>query len=80
MFVEQIVDLSTQRLKYRQKTIEVIVFVNVKTKIYYNVCYTLLLLNVNNYTYLRLNYNYRLLNKLNKKLFQQRCKLFLIKK
>ena len=80
LFVEQTIDLLTQRLEYQQKVIEVIVFVNVKTKIYYNVRYTLLLLNINDYAYLRLNYNYRLLSKLNKKLFQQRYELFLIKK
>ena len=80
LFVEQTIDLLTQRLEYQQKVIEVIVFVNVKTKIYYNVRYTLLLLNINNYAYLRLNYNYRLSSKLNKKLFQQRYELFLIKK
>ena len=80
LFVEQIVDLLAQRLKYRQKTVKVIAFVNVKTKIYYDARYTSLLLNVNNYAYLRLNHSYQLSSKLNKKLFQQRCKLFLIKK
>ena len=36
-FIINIVDLLTQRLKYRRKTIDVVTFINIKTKIYYNV-------------------------------------------
>ena len=34
---KKIVDLFAQRIKYRRETIDVIIFVNVKTKIYYDV-------------------------------------------
>ena len=79
LFVAQVVDLSTQRLKYKQKVVDVTAFANVKTKIYYDARHTLLLLKARDYAYLRLYYDYRLLNKLDQKLFQQRCELFLIK-
>lgn len=78
--LSKITNLSAQRLKYQHKTTNVTVFANAKVKIYYNVRHTSLLLNVENYVYLRLYYKYQLFNKLNKKLFQQRCGLFLITK
>ena len=58
LFVEQIVDLLTQQLKYQQKIVDVIAFVNVKVKIYYNARHTPLLLKVEDYVYFRLYYNY----------------------
>ena len=63
LFVEQIVDLSAQRLKYRQKIVDVIAFANVKVKIYYNARHTPLLLKIENYVYFRLHHEYRLLSK-----------------
>ena len=80
LFVDQIMNLSTQRLKCRQKIIDAIVFVNVKIKIYYNVRHTSLLLKIENYVYLRLHHEYRLFNKFERKIFQQRCDSFLIKR
>ena len=74
------IDLSAQRLKYRRKAVDVIVFVNAKFKIYYDVKHTSLLLNFDDYVYLRLHHEYQLFDKLNKKLSQQRCEFFLIKK
>ena len=34
---KKVVDLFAQRLKYHRETIDVTTFINVKTKIYYNV-------------------------------------------
>ena len=62
------IDLSAQRLKYRRKVVDVIVFVNVKFKIYYDVKHTSLLLNLDDCVYLRLHHEYQLLDKFNKKL------------
>ena len=45
-------DLPAQRLKYRQKTIEVSSFVNVKTKIYHDLRHIRLLLDFGKQTYL----------------------------
>ena len=80
LFVDQVVDLSTQRLKYRQKIIDVIVFANVKIKIYYDARHTFLLLKAEDYVYLRLHHDYWLLNKFERKISQQRCESFLIKR
>ena len=73
-------DFSAQQLEYRRKATNVIVFVNAKVKIYYNARHMPLLLNSKDYVYLRLHYDYQLLSKLNKKLSQQRCESFLIKR
>ena len=68
------------RLKYKKKAVDVIAFVSVKIKIYHNARHTSLLLNVEDYAYLRLHHKYHLFNRSNKKLFQQRCESFLVKK
>ena len=75
-----VVNLSIQRLKYRQKVVDATTFVNVKIKIYYNARHTSLLFKVENYAYFRLHHEYQLSSRLNKKIFQQRCDFFLMKK
>ena len=80
LFVDQVVDLSTQRLKYRQKAVDAIAFANVKVKVYYDARHTPLLLKVEDYAYLRLHHEYRLFSKLERKISQQRCESFLIKR
>ena len=77
---KNVVDLSTQRLKYRREIVDVTIFVNIKTKIYYDVQHVLLMLKIKNYVYLRLHHNYQLFNRLNKKINQQRCNFFLVKR
>ena len=74
------VDLFAQRLKYRQETIDAIVFVNAKAKIYYDARHMSLLLNSRDYVYLRLHHEYQLFDKSNKKINQQRCDSFLVKR
>jgi hypothetical protein len=49
-------------------------------KEYYNSCYILIKLNVNNIVYLQLYKGYYLLKKLNYKILKQRTSLFYIKK
>ena len=73
-------NLAALRLKYKKKAADVIAFVNAKVKIYHNARHTPLLLNVEDYVYLRLHHEYHLSNRPNKKLFQQRCEPFLMKK
>lgn len=73
-------DLFNKRLKYRIKIVNVISFINVKSKIYYDVRYTSLMLRFNNCAYLRFNYDYYLFDKLNRKMLSQRCDLFLVKR
>ena len=77
---QKITNLSTQRLKYKQETKNVSNFVNVKIKIYYNVQHISLLFKLDDYVYLRLYHEYQLSKRFNKKIFQQRYDLFLIKR
>ena len=72
------VDLSIKRFEYRQKAVDVIAFAAVKSKVYYDVKHTLILLKVDEYVYLRLHQDYQLSNKSNRKFSQQRCELFKI--
>ena len=64
---------------FRKKIVDVTFFVNAKIKIYYDVKHTSLLIK-KNYAFLKLNYDYRLSIYFNRKLFQQQCDFFLIKK
>ncbi len=57
-----------KRLKYRAKVVETTTFANAKTKVYYNAKHILLMLKLGNRAYLRLNYNYYLLDKSSKKI------------
>ena len=51
-------DITQRRLKYRAETIDATAFADTKTKVYYDVRHTSLLLNSDNKTYLRLNHDY----------------------
>ena len=77
---DQAVDLPAQRLEYQREAADATAFANAKAKIYYDARHTPLLLNAGDYAYLRLNHGYRLPSKPNKKLSQQRCGPFLVKK
>ena len=72
-------DISQKRLTYCNEIKKVFVFANVKIKIYYDTRYTFFLLNFENKIYFRLNHEYCLSNKLNRKLSFQRCDSFSIK-
>ena len=69
--------MFAQRLKYRRETIDITTFVNVKTKIYYNVRHVLLMLKTNDYVYLRLHHDYQLFDRFNKNINQQCYDFFL---
>ena len=73
-------DFIDRRIKYKQKIVNVTVFINAKTKLYYDVKHTFFRFNQRNRTYLRLNNNYQLSNKLNKKFSSQKCNFFLVKR
>ena len=75
-----VVNLSVQRLKYRQEVVDATTFVNVKVKIYYDARHTSFLFKAEDYAYFRLHHEYQLSSRLNKKIFQQRCGFFLVKK
>lgn len=61
-------DIVNKRLEYRTKIANATTFANAKTKIYYDVRHTLLMLKLDDRAYLRLNYDYHLLDKLSKKI------------
>ena len=67
-------------MKYKQKTIVVIVFVNAKAKMYYNVRHQFFMFNFENRVYLRLYYEYILFDHFNRKMFNQRRDSFFVKR
>lgn len=73
-------DLPTQRLKYRREAVDATTFANAKAKIYYDVRHTSLLFKAGDYAYLRLHHGYQLPGRPNKKVSQQRCGPFLVKR
>ena len=73
-------DITQRRLKYRVEAIDATAFANTKAKIYYDARYTSLLLNSDDKAYLRLNHDYQLSEKSNRKLSPQRCGSFLVKR
>ena len=77
---QQLTKIEQTRFRYRIEAANVIFYVNAKFKIMYNARHVSLLFKSNEKTYLRLHHEYTLLNKLNRKLFNQRCDLFLIQK
>ena len=73
-------NLFIKRLNYRVEIVDVTSFANVKTKIYYDFRHISLMLKFDDRVYLRLNHDYHLFDKFNRKLLSQRCDLFLIKR
>lgn len=73
-------NLFEKRLKYRMKVANDTSFANAKSKVYYDVQHISLMLRSNDRAYLRLNYDYHLSNKSNRKVSPQRCDSFLIKR
>ena len=76
-FVSDFVD---RRDEYRKKTVDVDDFVNAKTKIYHNARHQPLMFKSKNKAYLRLHQKYTLSNHFNRKMFNQRCDSFLVKR
>ena len=73
-----ILNLSTQRMKYQREIVDAIDFVAAKVKVYYDARHTSILLRSDEKTYLQLNKDYKLLDKFNSKLSQQQCESFKI--
>ena len=61
-------NLSIQHMKYQREIVDTIDFVVAKIKIYYNARHTFILLKSNEKSYLQLNKDYKLFDKLNSKL------------
>ena len=73
-------DIFNQRLKYQQKTADVTIFVNVKIKIYYDVKHQFIFFRFDDRVYLRLHQNYKFFDNHNRKMFNQRCEFFIVKR
>ena len=71
--------ITNRRKEYQAKASDAIAFVNAKMKVYYDFRHKLLLLNSENKIYFRFNKSYKLSNH-HKKLSQQRCEFFLVKR
>ena len=78
--IKMLKNIFNQRLKYQREIIDVIVFVNVKVKIYYNVKHQVIFFCFDEKIYLRLHYNYKLLDRFNRKMFNQRYESFIVKR
>ena len=65
----QLIVIEIIKFRYRIKIVDVNFYVNAKFKIQYNFKQILLLLKLNNKTFLRLYHKYILSNKFNKKIF-----------
>ena len=73
-------NLIQRCLKYRAEVVEIIAFINVKVKIYYNARHILLMMRSNvDKAYLKFNHDYQLSRKFNKKISFQWCDSFFIK-
>ena len=72
--------LNKTRFKIRQKVVDSITFVNVKIKIIYDKKHRSLMLKSKNKIFFTLNKEYKLFDKLNKKLSQQKNESFVMKK
>ena len=73
-------NLNKIRLQFRQKISNAVFFDNVKAKLMYDKRHKPFFLKKGDKTYLRLHKEYKLSDEFNKKLFNQRCDLFLIKR
>lgn len=72
--------LDATRLRMRQEAADVVAFDNVKFKLVHDKRYKLLLMKEGDKAYLKLHKGYKLLDNQNKKLFNQRCGPFLVKR
>lgn len=78
--VSDINTLNETRLRFRQKATDVVSFVNIKAKIYFDKRHLFLLMKSEDKTFLRLHKDYTLSSKHNAKLSNQRCDSFVIKR
>ena len=77
---QQLTKIEQTRFRYRIEAADAIFYVSAKFKIMYDFRHVSLLLKSKNKAYFRLHYEYTLSDKLNRKLFNQRCDFFLIQK
>ena len=73
-------NIFQQRLKYQREIVDVIVFVNAKIKMYYDARHQSIFFRFDDRVYLRLHQKYQLSNRSNKKIFNQRCEFFIVKR
>ena len=72
--------MNKTRFRFRQKTVNAVFFANVKVKLIYDKRHKPLMLKSENKTFLIFNKNYKLFDKINKKLSQQKNDSFVMKK
>ena len=80
MNVNKIKKVAERRFMYVKKIVDVTIFVNAKTKIYYDKKHQSLLLRSSDEVYIRFHHEYKLSNVMNKKLKNQRIDSFLMKR
>ena len=77
---KQLNHIETIKFRYRQEATSVCSYASLKFKIRYDSLHVPLLLKSKNKVFLRLHRDYSLFEKHNKKLFNQRCDSFLVKR
>ena len=78
--IQMLKNIFNQRLKYQREAVDVTIFVNVKIKVYYNAKHQAIFFRFNKKIYFWLHHNYKLLDRFNRKMFNQRCEFFTIKR
>ena len=73
-------NILNRRLKYQRETADATVFAQAKAKIYYDVKHQPILFHSENKVYLRLYHEYQLPDRFNRKMFNQRCESFTVKR
>ena len=72
--------IHERRLEYQREVIDATTFANAKVKMYYDAKHQLILFNFDDRVYLRLHQDYNLSDRSNRKMFNQRCELFIVKR
>ena len=73
-------NLNETRLQFKQEISNAVSFDNAKTKLMYDKRHKSFLLKKENKAYLRLHKKYKLSDEINKKIFNQKCDFFLMKR
>ena len=73
-------NILDRRLKYQREAADATAFAQVKAKIYYDVRHQLILFHPEDKVYFRLHHEYQLPDRSNRKMFNQRCESFTVKR
>ena len=73
-------NIFDRQLKFQREIVDIIVFTQVKIKIYYDVKHQFIFFHFENKVYFRFYHEYQFFDRFNWKMFNQRCELFIVKR